>query len=61
MPITKLQNLSDFISQRFHVGIDVHKKPWSVTIRSLDIQLEHFFTTSICGGFDKSLVQKVSG
>ena len=42
MPTTKLQNSSDFTGQRFYVGIDVHKKSWSVTIRSLNIQLEHF-------------------
>jgi transposase len=42
MPTTKLQNSVDFEGQNFYLGIDVHKKSWSVTIRSLNLQLEHF-------------------
>ena len=42
MPTTKLQNLPDFRGQKFYVGIDVHKHSWSVTIRSLQLHLEHF-------------------
>lgn len=42
MPTTKLQNSPDFGGQKFYIGIDVHKNSWSVTIRSLNLHLEHF-------------------
>ena len=42
MPNTKLQSPSDFEGQKFYIGIDVHKNAWSVTIRSLNLHLEHF-------------------
>lgn len=42
MPKTKLQNGNDFSGQKFYVGLDVHKKSWAVTIRSLGIELSHF-------------------
>jgi transposase len=42
MPSTKLQNSLDFEGQKFFIGIDVHKNSWSVTIRSLNLHLEHF-------------------
>lgn len=42
MPTTKLQKLLDFRGQKFYIGIDVHKNSWSVTIRSLNLHLEHF-------------------
>jgi transposase len=42
MPKTKLQNTTDFSGQKFYVRIDVHKNSWSVTIRSLNLHLEHF-------------------
>src|ERR1700730_3276249 len=42
MRTTKLQNSVDFSGQKFYLGIDVHKKSWSVTIRSLNLHLEHF-------------------
>jgi transposase len=42
MPRTKLQNPVDFTDQKFYVGIDVNKNSWSVTIRSLNLHLEHF-------------------
>jgi transposase len=42
MPKSKLQNLADFTGQRFYIGIDVHKNSWSVTVRSLNLHLEHF-------------------
>jgi transposase len=32
----------DFSGQRFYVGIDVHKKRWVVTIRSLQMELKTF-------------------
>lgn len=42
MPRTNLQNSNDFSGQKFHVGLDVHKKSWAVTIRSLGIEVAHF-------------------
>src|SRR5215211_5430062 len=42
MPKAKLQNPTDFSGQKFYVGIDVHKNSWSVTIRSLNLHIEHF-------------------
>lgn len=42
MPSTKLQNSSDFRGQSFFIGLDVHKSSWSVTIRSLNLHLDHF-------------------
>ncbi|HMG10273.1 MAG TPA: hypothetical protein VK609_17280 [Mucilaginibacter sp.] len=42
MPRTNLQKQNDFSGQNFYVGLDVHKKSWSVTIRSMGIQVGHF-------------------
>ena len=42
MPGTNLQKSIDFNGQKFYVGLDVHKKSWAVTIRSLGIQVAHF-------------------
>jgi transposase len=42
MPRTNLQNSNDFNGQKFYVGLDVHKKSWVVTIRSLGIEVAHF-------------------
>jgi transposase len=39
---TNLQNSIDFKGQKFHVGLDVHKKSWAVTVRSKGIQVAHF-------------------
>lgn len=39
---TNLQNSTDFKGQKFYVGLDVHKKSWAVTVRSLGIQVGHF-------------------
>jgi len=42
MPNTNLQNSIDFNGQKFYVGLDVHKRSWAVTIRSLGMQVAHF-------------------
>ncbi|HEV3249456.1 MAG TPA: IS110 family transposase [Puia sp.] len=42
MPNTKLQKSIDFRGQKFFIGLDVHKNSWSVTLRSLNLLLEHF-------------------
>src|SRR6266702_8824077 len=39
---TNLQNPIDFNGQKFYVGLDVHKKSWAVTIRSLGIEIARF-------------------
>ncbi len=35
-------NKLDFTNQEFHIGIDVHKKNWSVTVRSNQMELKTF-------------------
>jgi hypothetical protein len=42
MPTRKLPNPDDFQDQKFYVGIDVHKKSWAVTVRSLNFVVAHF-------------------
>lgn len=42
MPHTNLENSADFTGQNFYVGIDVHKKSWSVTLRTSQIEVAHF-------------------
>lgn len=42
MPSTNFTNSIDFKSQKFYVGLDVHKKSWAVTIRSLGIEVARF-------------------
>ena len=32
----------DFTGQDFYVGIDVHKKSWTVTVRTLGLEIAHF-------------------
>jgi transposase len=39
---TNLHNSIDFNGQIFHIGLDVHKKSWAVTIRSMGVQVAHF-------------------
>jgi transposase len=33
---------TDFEGQPFYVGLDVHKKSWNVTVRTLGIEVSHF-------------------
>jgi len=42
MPTTNLQNSIGFNEQKFYIGMDVHKKSWAITIRSMGIQIAHF-------------------
>jgi len=42
MPTRKLPNPDDFRGQKFYIGIDVHKKSWAVTVRSLNFVVAHF-------------------
>lgn len=32
-------NNIDFQGQNFYIGLDVHKKNWSVTIRTLNVKM----------------------
>jgi len=41
MPSTT-NKITNFEGQRFYIGIDVHKKSWTVTIRSMHLELGHF-------------------
>src|SRR5271155_4360054 len=42
MRTTKLQNSDDFKGQKFYIGLDVHKRSWTATIRSMGIQIARF-------------------
>lgn len=42
MPATKMQNSTEFNDQKFFIGMDVHKKSWAITIRSLGLQIARF-------------------
>lgn len=33
---------TDFTGQQFFIGIDIHKKSWTITIRTLEIEVSHF-------------------
>ena len=37
-----LNKSTDFTGQRFYIGLDVHKKSWTITVRALGIELVHF-------------------
>lgn len=36
---------TDFAGHDFYVGLDVHKKSWTVTVRTLDLEVAHFTQT----------------
>jgi transposase len=42
MPTAKLQNSIEFKDQNFFIGMDVHKRSWTITIRSMGIQVARF-------------------
>ena len=42
MPTAKMQNSTEFKDQKFFIGMDVHKKSWMITIRSLGLQIARF-------------------
>jgi transposase len=44
MPANKIIPI-DFSGQTFYVGLDVHKKSWSVTVRTSGLEIEHFTQT----------------
>ncbi|MBL7692101.1 MAG: IS110 family transposase [Flavipsychrobacter sp.] len=42
MPVSNFNNFTDFKGQRFYIGLDVHKKSWAVTVRSMGIEVARF-------------------
>ena len=36
---------TDFTGQTFYVGLDVHKKSWTVTVRTLGLEVARFSQT----------------
>jgi transposase len=42
--MTLQNNKLDFSNQHFYIGLDVHKKTWAVTIRSMGLELKRFST-----------------
>jgi transposase len=61
MPGTNLQNSIDFNGQKFYVGLDVHKKSWVVTVRSLEKQVAHFTQPPSAYALVNTLKQKFPG
>lgn len=61
MPGTNLQKQNDFSGQHFYVGLDVHKKSWTVTIRSLGIQVGHFTQPAVAEGLYNYLQRNFPG
>lgn len=42
MPNTNVVKKFNFNGQKFYIGLDVHKKSWTVTIRSQGLRIAHF-------------------
>ena len=42
MPTTNFSHFADFVNEDFYIGIDVHKKSWTITIRTLGLEVGHF-------------------
>src|SRR6185437_17162965 len=61
MPNSNFQKTIDFESQNFYVGLDVHKKSWTVTVRSLGRQVAHFNQPPDAGSLVSTLRNKFPG
>ncbi len=61
MPSTNLQTSADFEGQKFYIGLDVHKKSWSVTVRSLERQVSHFTQPPCADTLAKTLRKRFPG
>jgi len=48
---TIIAKSTDFKEQVFYIGIDVHKKSWTITVRTLDIEVGHFTQEPGAGQF----------
>ena len=42
MPVSNLSHSRDFTGENFYIGLDVHKKSWSVTVRTSNLEVGHF-------------------
>lgn len=42
MPVSKVSQSRDFTGENFYIGLDVHKKSWSVTVRTSNLEVGHF-------------------
>lgn len=51
----------DFSGEKFYIGLDVHKKSWTVTIRSSDMHIEQFTQPSSSQALIKHLHSKYPG
>ncbi len=58
---TNITNLIDFSCQKFYVGLDVHKKSWSVTVRSLEMEVARFTQPPSPEALIKTLKSKFPG
>lgn len=61
MPTTNLSETIDFSGQEFFVGLDVHKRSWSVTVRSLNHQVAHFTQPPSAKTLYKTLQTRFTG
>lgn len=61
MPTTNLSETTDFNGQNFFIGLDVHKKSWSVTVRILNHQVAHFTQPPSAKALYKTLQTKFAG
>ncbi len=61
MPQTNVSQTVDFYGQKFYIGLDVHKKSWNVTVRSLSCQVAHFTQPASAEVLFKTLKRKFPG
>jgi transposase len=50
-----------FSGQPFYVGLDVHKKSWTITVRSLNLELRHFTQSPDVSRLARYLNQEFAG
>jgi transposase len=36
---------TEFSGEPFYIGLDVHKKSWTVTVRAMNLEVAHFTQT----------------
>jgi len=61
MPGTNLQSSADFAGQKFYIGLDVHKRSWCVTVRSLGRQVMYFTQPPCAATLAGTLKKKFPG
>jgi len=60
MPSTS-NKFNDFTGQTFFVGLDVHKKSWAVTVRTLGFEVSHFTQDADSGQLSRYLNNRYPG